>query len=108
LRAPAIGVMRERRQVSHHHTEPYPPDVECEIQGFLFDKLRRSPLNLPRGIVWLNPFSARNGHQDGHQNERSQAHILKLGLVSVLVSIFRPNGVDLVDFRDFRDFRSLV
>jgi hypothetical protein len=37
-----------------------------------------------------------------------QAHILKLGLVSVLVSIFRPNGVDLVDFRDFRDFRRLV
>jgi len=30
------------------------------------------------------------------------------GLVSVLVSIFRPNGVDLVDFRDFRDFRRLV
>ena len=37
-----------------------------------------------------------------------RAHILRLGLVSILVSIFRPNGVDLVDFRDFRDFRSLV
>ena len=35
-------------------------------------------------------------------------HILRLVLVSVLVSIFRPNGVDLVDFRDFRDFDRLV
>ena len=30
----------------------------------------------------------------------------KVGLVSILVSIFRPNGVDLVDFRDFRDCTS--
>ena len=36
------------------------------------------------------------------------AHILKPDLVSSLVSIFRPNGVDLVDCRDFRDFRRLV
>ena len=28
------------------------------------------------------------------------------GVVSVLVSIFQPNGVDLVDFRDFRDCTS--
>ena len=34
--------------------------------------------------------------------------VLMLGLVSVLVSIFQPNGIDLVDFRDFRDFRRLV
>jgi len=31
-----------------------------------------------------------------------------LDLVSVLVSIFRPNWVDLVDFRDFGDFSRLV
>ena len=37
-----------------------------------------------------------------------QAHILRLALVSILVSTFRPNGVDLVDFRDFRDFDRLV
>ena len=32
--------------------------------------------------------------------------VSQVGLVSVFVSIFRPNGVDLVDFRDFRDFTS--
>ena len=37
-----------------------------------------------------------------------QTHILRLALVSILVSTFRPNGVDLVDFRDFRDFDRLV
>lgn len=62
----------------------------------------------PRGIVWLNPFQVTNGHQDGHQTQGRQVRFLRLGLVSVLVSIFRPNGVDLVDFRDFRDFRRLV
>ena len=51
-------------------------------------------MNTPYGIVWLNPFS------DEEWTPKRRA-----GLVSVLVSIFRPNGVDLVDFRDFRDFQ---
>ena len=60
------------------------------------------------GIVWLNRFLAKSGHQDGHQTDAREGHILKLDLVSILVSIFRLNQGDLVDFRDFRDFRRLV
>jgi hypothetical protein len=40
-----------------------------------------NPLNVPRcGIVWLNPFRAKNGHQDGHQNERSAGPHSQAGL----------------------------
>jgi hypothetical protein len=34
----------------------------------------------PCGIVWLNPFRAKNGHQDGHQNERSAGPHSQAGL----------------------------
>jgi len=37
-----------------------------------------------------------------------QIQILRIGMVSVLVSIFRPNEVDLVDTRDFGDFDRIV
>jgi hypothetical protein len=36
-------------------------------------------------------------------NDGLGGQILRLGLVSVLVSIFRSKRVDLVDTRDFRD-----
>jgi len=42
------------------------------------------------------------------ETECAGLRFTSLVLESVLVSIFRPNGVDLVDFRDFRDFRRLV
>ena len=37
------------------------------------------------------------------KTKRRQAEIITPDLVSVLVSIFRSDGVDLVDTRDFRD-----
>ena len=49
------------------------------------------------------PVQVKSGHQTGHQVEYPECQILRLAMVSILVSIFRPNRVDLVDFRDFGD-----
>ena len=68
-----------------------------------------SPLNVPLWYSVAEPISGRRMDTKMDTTTRGRrAQILGLGLVSVLVSIFRPNGVDLVDFRDFRDFRRLV
>jgi len=61
----------------------------------------------PCGILWLNRFRRRMDAKMDTKRKVGKA-TLRRALVSVLVSIFRPDGVDLVDFRDFRDFRRLV
>ena len=45
----------------------------------------------------------KSGHQIGTQAGTSGGQILRSAMVSILVSIFRPNRGDLVDFRDFGD-----
>src|ERR1035441_11026512 len=55
----------------------------------------------PGHALWYSvaePFRAK----EWTPNARSPRQILKPDLVSVLVSTFRPNGVNLVDFRNFR------
>ena len=64
--------------------------------------------NTPYGIVWLNPVSTEEWTPRWTPNARSASPHCQVVLVSVLVSIFRPNRVELVDFRDFGDFRRLV
>jgi hypothetical protein len=66
-----------------------------------------SPLNVPLWYSVAEPISGEEWTPRWTpQREVGGAQILGLGLVSVLVSIFRPDGVDLVDFRDFRDCTS--
>jgi hypothetical protein len=72
------------------------------------DTLQRGLSTRALWYIVAEPFPTKNGHQNGHQTQGRQGKLSDQLLVSVLVSIFRPNGVDLVDFRDFRDFRRLV
>ena len=65
-----------------------------------------SAFNMSCGIVWLKPYLTKNECHDGHQTNSRQGPFAVRSLVSVLMSIFRPNGLDLVDFRDFRDCAS--
>jgi hypothetical protein len=64
---------------------------------------RQLPSCMPCGLVWLNRHSRRVDTKMDAKRNTPSAPILRLNLVSILVSIFRPNRGDLVDFRDFGD-----
>jgi hypothetical protein len=74
----------------------------------LYPHLCRAPRwkELDPDALWYSvaeSFPPKNGHQDGHQTQGRPGRFSGGILLSVLVSIFRPNGVASVDFRDFRD-----
>ena len=84
------------------------PDPERRNCRRCARRLRYGSLQSPVGdALWYSVAEPVPG-EEWTPNARSARQILRLDLVSVLVSIFQPNGVDLVDFRDFRDFSRLV
>jgi len=98
----ASGVRRRRRS----ECQRTPGAVSLGIRR------RARTLSAPKiagHALWYSvaePFRAKEWTPRWTPNATSPRQILKPDLVSVLVPIFRPDGVDLVDFRDFRDCSS--